>query len=132
MDVPSTLLLNDGTDTEAHPDAVVSIARRFFMSTSPSPINLFDFDAIAQERLPKSQYDKIARGATHKSTEKRIGRAYECSAFRQPMLHDVSALDLSTTVLGTTVTRPVLIAPNGRHKRAHPDWELTPYRAAAA
>ncbi len=119
MDVPSTLLLNDGTDTEAHPDAVVSIARRFFMSTSPSPINLFDFEAIAQERLPKAEYDYIAGGATDEISVERNRRAYECWALRPRVLRDVSALDLSTTVLGTRVSLPVLIAPCGAHKRAH-------------
>jgi 4-hydroxymandelate oxidase len=44
----------------------------------------------------------------------------------------VSSLDLSTTVLGTKVSLPVLIAPCGGHKRAHPDGELATYRAAAA
>src|SRR6185369_13856611 len=43
---------------------------------------------------------------------------------------DVIKLDLSTTVLGTRVNLPVLIAPCGAHKRAHPDGELATYRAA--
>jgi len=41
-------------------------------------------------------------------------------------------LDLSTAVLGTKVKLPVLIAPCGGHKRAHPDGEVATYRAAAA
>jgi isopentenyl diphosphate isomerase/L-lactate dehydrogenase-like FMN-dependent dehydrogenase len=44
----------------------------------------------------------------------------------------VSVLDLSTTVLGTKLKLPVLIAPCGGHKRAHPDGEIATYRAAAA
>jgi isopentenyl diphosphate isomerase/L-lactate dehydrogenase-like FMN-dependent dehydrogenase len=47
-------------------------------------------------------------------------------------LRNVSALDLSTTVLGTKVKLPVLIAPCGGHKKAHPDGEFATYRAAAA
>jgi 4-hydroxymandelate oxidase len=35
-------------------------------------------------------------------------------------------------VLGTKVNLPVLIAPCGGHKRAHPEGELATYRAAAA
>ncbi len=102
------------------------------MSTSPSPINLFDFEAIAQERLPKAEYDYIAGGATDEISVERNRRAYECWALRPRVLRDVSALDLSTTVLGTRVSLPVLIAPCGGHKRAHPDGELATYRAAAA
>src|SRR5439155_22493097 len=132
MDVPSTLPLNDGTDTEAHPDAVVSIARRLFMSTSPSPINLFDFEAIAKERLPKAEYDYIAGGATDEISVDRNRRAYESWAWLPRVLRDVSALDLSTTVLGTRMSLPAVIAPSGGHKPAHPDGELANYRAEAA
>src|SRR5947207_9227201 len=131
MDAPSTLL-NDGSDREAHPDAVVSIARRLFMSTSPSPINLFDFEAIAKERLPKAEYDYIAGGATDEISVERNRRAYASWALRPRVLRDVSSLDLSTTVLGTKVNLPVLIAPCGAHKRAHPEGEVATYRAAAA
>ena len=44
----------------------------------------------------------------------------------------MSTLDLSTTVVGTRVNLPVLIAPCGGHKRAHPEGESATYRAAAA
>jgi isopentenyl diphosphate isomerase/L-lactate dehydrogenase-like FMN-dependent dehydrogenase len=102
------------------------------MSTSSQPINLFDFEAAAKERLPKEEYDYIAGGATDELSVERNRRAYESWAFRPRVLRDVSKLDLSTTVLGTKVNLPVLIAPCGGHKRAHPDGELATYRAAAA
>lgn len=102
------------------------------MSTSSTPINLFDFEAIAKERLPKSEYDYIAGGATDEISVERNRRAYESWAFRPRILRDVSALDLSTTVLRTKVKLPVLIAPCGGHKKAHPDGEFATYRAAAA
>ena len=102
------------------------------MITSPGPVNLFEFEAIAKERLPKSEYDYIAGGATDEISVQRNRRAYESWAFRPRVLRDVSALDLSTTVLGTKVNLPVLLAPAGGHKRAHPEGELASYRAAAA
>lgn len=102
------------------------------MDTNSQPINLFDFEAIAKERLPKEEYDYIAGGATDEISIERNRKAYESWALRPRVLRDVSALDLSTTVLGTQVSLPVLIAPCGGHKRAHPDGELATYRAAAA
>jgi isopentenyl diphosphate isomerase/L-lactate dehydrogenase-like FMN-dependent dehydrogenase len=96
------------------------------------PINLFDFEAVAKERLPKEEYDYIAGGATDEISVDRNRRAYASWAFRPRVLRDVSALDLSTTALGTKVRLPVLIAPCGGHKRAHPDGEAATYRAAAA
>jgi isopentenyl diphosphate isomerase/L-lactate dehydrogenase-like FMN-dependent dehydrogenase len=102
------------------------------MSTDPHLINLFDFEDCAKERLPKEEYDYIAGGATDEISIDRNRRAYASWAFRPRVLRDVSKLDLSTTVLGTKVNLPVLIAPCGGHKRAHPEGELATYRAATA
>lgn len=96
------------------------------MSTDAEPINLFEFEAIAKESLPKEEYDYIAGGATDEISVERNRRAYESWAFRPRVLRDVSALDLSTTVLGTKVSLPVLIAPCGGHKKAHPDGSSRP------
>lgn len=102
------------------------------MNANLQLVNLFDFEAIAKERLPKEEYDYIAGGATDEISVDRNRRAYATWAFRPRVLRDVSQLDLSTTVLGTKVSLPVLIAPCGGHKRAHPEGELATYRAAAA
>ena len=102
------------------------------MTHSPEPINLFEFESAAKELLPKAEYDYIAGGATDEISVRRNRRAYESLALRPRVLRDVSALDLSTTVLGTKVNLPVLIAPCGGHKRAHPEGELATYRAATA
>lgn len=101
------------------------------MATAPL-VNIFDYEAAAKEQLPKEEYDYIAGGATDEISVDRNRRAYASWAFRPRVLRDVSQLDLSTTVLGTRVDFPVLIAPCGGHKRAHPDGELATYRAAAA
>ena len=48
------------------------------------------------------------------------------------MLEDVSERDLSTTVLGTAMPAPVLLAPVGVQSIVHPDGELASARAAAS
>jgi isopentenyl diphosphate isomerase/L-lactate dehydrogenase-like FMN-dependent dehydrogenase len=48
------------------------------------------------------------------------------------VLVDVSAVDTGTTVLGTGVSMPVLVAPVAMQKLAHPDGEAATARAAAA
>ena len=102
------------------------------MTTTLGPINLFEFETLAKERLPKEEYDYIAGGATDEISVDRNRRAYESWALRPRVLRNVSTLDLSTTVVGTKVNLPVLIAPCGGHKRAHPEGESATYRAAAA
>ena len=48
------------------------------------------------------------------------------------MLRDVSERDLSTTVLGTPMPAPLMLAPIGVQKIVHDDGELASARAAAA
>jgi isopentenyl diphosphate isomerase/L-lactate dehydrogenase-like FMN-dependent dehydrogenase len=96
------------------------------------PINIFDFETIAKERLPKEEYDYIAGGATDEISVDRNRRAYASWALRPRVLRNVSALDLSTDVLSRKVSFPVLIAPCGGHKKAHPEGEFATFRAAAA
>jgi len=48
------------------------------------------------------------------------------------MLREATRRDLSTTVLGTAMPAPVLIAPVGVQSILHPDGELATARAAAA
>jgi L-lactate dehydrogenase (cytochrome) len=48
------------------------------------------------------------------------------------MLRDVSQRDLSTTLLGTAMAAPLLLAPIGVQRIVHPDGELATARAAAA
>jgi 4-hydroxymandelate oxidase len=102
------------------------------MTTDATPINLFEFEDVARARLPKAEYDYIAGGATDEISVDRNRRAFASWALRPRVLRDISVLDLSTTVLGTKVKLPVLIAPCGGHKKAHADGEIATYRAAAA
>jgi lactate 2-monooxygenase len=48
------------------------------------------------------------------------------------MLRDVSSRDLSTTILGTAMPAPVLLAPVGVQSIVHPEAEVAVARAAAA
>jgi isopentenyl diphosphate isomerase/L-lactate dehydrogenase-like FMN-dependent dehydrogenase len=51
---------------------------------------------------------------------------------RPRVLVDVSSVTTRTTVLGTEVSMPILVAPTAFHRLAHPDGELATARAAAA
>src|SRR3974377_957015 len=93
---------------------------------SATPINLFEFEALAKQRLAKEEYDYIAGGATDEISVDRNRRAFQSWALRPRVLRDVHSLDLTTTVLGTKVDLPVLIAPCGGHRKAHPDSYIDP------
>ena len=54
------------------------------MSTTLGPINLFEFETLAKERLPKEEYDYIAGGATDEISVDRNRRAYLRSLRKRP------------------------------------------------
>jgi 4-hydroxymandelate oxidase len=58
--------------------------------------------------------------------------AWSSLRFRPRVLRPVDQVDLSTTVLGTTVRTPVLVAPMAQQQAGHPDGEAAMGRAAAA
>ena len=62
------------------------------MTALPQPINLFEFEQFAKERLPKEEYDYIAGGATDEISVDRNHRAFASWALRPRVLRDVSSI----------------------------------------
>ena len=103
---------------------------------SPSPLDacacVTDLEEIARERLPKGVYDYYAGGAEDEQTVAANREAFRHVYLRPRALVGVASVDTSTTVLGTPVSLPVLLAPVAFQRMAHPDGELASARAAAA
>jgi 4-hydroxymandelate oxidase len=96
----------------------------------PAVVNLFELEAEAIARLPAATRDYYLGGACEEITLRENRAAYERIAVHYRVLRDVSERDLSTTVLGTAVKLPILIAPTAFHRLAHPEGELATARAA--
>ena len=93
------------------------------------PINLFDFEAIAEGKMVKAEWDYVAGAATDEITMRRTRSAFDSIALRPRMLTGTSGADLSTTILGQRISAPYMLAPSGGQKRAHPEGELATSRA---
>ena len=94
--------------------------------------DLPDFEERARALLPPhiSAYFAAVAGAGIGLDE---GTAdWSAVRFRPRVLHDVGSLSMSTTVLGTPVRTPVLVAPMAQQVGAHPDGEVAMGRAVAA
>ncbi len=96
------------------------------------PINLHDFETAARSRLTSMALGYYRSGAHDEITLRRNQEAYQQIALRYRVLVDVSARDLSTTVLGQRVRAPMLIAPTAFHCLATADGELATVRAAGS
>jgi 4-hydroxymandelate oxidase len=94
-----------------------------------------DFDALegeAQARMSPGAFAFCAAGADDEITARENVAAWRRLRLRPRVLRDITAIDTSTTVLGTPVATPVMVAPSGRHKIYHPDGERGTARGAAA
>src|SRR4051794_14052613 len=90
-----------------------------------------DFARAARERLSEMAHSYYRSGADDEAALRENRRAFRRHQVWYRVLVDVAQRDLSTTVLGTPVRTPILIAPTAYQKLAHPDGELASARAAA-
>jgi pre-mycofactocin synthase len=85
----------------------------------------------AKRRLPKSVYGALVAGSEKGLTVEDNVAAYGELGFAPHVAGSPASRDLSTTVMGQTISFPVLISPTGV-QAVHPDGEVAVARAAAA
>lgn len=100
--------------------------------TTPEPINVADYEALAAERLEPGPLGYFAGGAGDERTLARNVAAFREWELIPRVLVDVSAVDTSVELLGDRLSMPVLVAPVAFQRLAHPDGEEAMARAAAA
>jgi 4-hydroxymandelate oxidase len=96
------------------------------------PINVSDYERLAEEKLDARAHAYFVGGAGDEVTLRENIAAFERRKLRPRVLVDVRSVSTSTTVLGTQIALPILIAPLALQRLAHPDGELATARAAAA
>jgi len=94
------------------------------------PVNVFDYENLAQVSMERSAWNYYQSGSDDEVTLRANRAAFERILLRPRMLMDVRACDMRTTVLGTPVSMPILIAPTAFHCLAHPEGECATARAA--
>ena len=107
-------------------------ARGLGGETPALPTSVAELEERARELLSAEAFGYVAGGAGAELTMRANLEAFERWRIVPRMLRDVSERDLSTSVLGTALPAPVLLAPIGVQSIVHPDAELAVGRAAAA
>ena len=95
-------------------------------------INVFDYEMLAEERMDPVHWDFYAGGSDDEVTARANQTDFARVRLRPRVLIDVSACDMRTSVLGTPVSMPILIAPTALHCMAHPEGECATARGAGA
>jgi isopentenyl diphosphate isomerase/L-lactate dehydrogenase-like FMN-dependent dehydrogenase len=94
------------------------------------PVNVSEYEALAQACMEPADWDFYAGGSNDEVTLRTTRAAFECIRLRPRVLVDISVCDLHTTVLGTAVSMPILIAPTAFHGLAHAEGECETAKAA--
>jgi 4-hydroxymandelate oxidase len=85
----------------------------------------------ARARLDPVHWDYFAGGAGDERTVRANEVAFGRLRLVPRVLRATGARDLRTTLLGTDLAAPVLVAPTAFHRLAHPDGEIATARGAA-
>jgi len=96
----------------------------------PRVINIEDLRQAAKRRLPKVVFDYIDGGAEAEQTLRANGRAFEEVILRPRCAVATPVCDLRTTVIGTSLSMPLILAPVGSSRLMYPRGEEAAARAA--
>ena len=102
------------------------------MSPEMRPVNIWDYERLAEEQLDAKAHAYYAGGAGDEVTLRDNVAAFERRKLRPRVLVDVGSVSTKTTVHGAEIGLPVLIAPVAMQRMGHPDGEEATARAAAA
>ena len=75
------------------------------------PLNVADYERLAEERVDAGVFGYIAGGAGDEHTLRANVDAFRRVALRPRMLVDVSSCSARATVLGHDLSMPLLVAP---------------------
>jgi L-lactate dehydrogenase (cytochrome) len=98
----------------------------------PRVLNIDDLRRAAKRRLPRVVFDYIDGGAEDEWTLRENSLAFEAVTFRPCCAVATPACDLRTTVLGSSLPMPLILAPVGSCRIMYPRGEEAAARAAGA
>ncbi len=107
-------------------------ARGLGGETPSIPVAIAELERRAAEEMDPNAAAYVFAGAGTEDTMDANRAAFAQHRLVPRMLRDVAERDLSTTVLGTEMPAPLLLAPIGVQKIVHEDGERATARAAGA
>lgn len=93
--------------------------------------DIWDLRAAARKVAPRAVFDYAEGGADEEVSINAIREQYRRVEFHPRVLRDVSTVDPTTEILGTSATLPMVYAPTGYTRMMHHEGEIAVGRAAA-
>ncbi len=104
-------------------------SRRIVLSRA---VNIEDLRGLARKRVPRVVFDFIDGAAEDELTLAANRAAFEAFTFRPRHAIAMPTCDLRTSLLGSDISLPVLLAPVGSARVIHPEGDVGIARAAGA
>jgi lactate 2-monooxygenase len=116
------------------PGTSFSVARQLeiYQRGSAVPVAPEELERRAREALSREAFGYLSGGAGAEDTMRANLDGFRRWRIEPRVLRDLSSRSWHTTLLGTPLPAPVLLAPLGVQGILHPDGELATARAAAA
>jgi isopentenyl diphosphate isomerase/L-lactate dehydrogenase-like FMN-dependent dehydrogenase len=102
------------------------------IKTPKEAINVFDFEPVMRQNVPPAHFGYMASGIDDEVTLRANREGFLKFQLRPRRLVDVSKVDMSTEILGTRVSTPIIVAPVGGQKSFHAEGEIATARGAKA
>ncbi len=94
------------------------------------PLNLFDYEELAREKLHPAVWAFASGGAGDGVTLRNNRAAFERMQLLPRVLRGVDSADTRTTALGVPISSPVMVAPSATHAWYDAEGELATARAS--
>ena len=93
-------------------------------------LDVFDFERLARNRLPTAHWGYLATGVDGDETLHANRAGFANYGVRTRRMVDLSRIDTSVNLFGTSWETPIFLDPVGSQRAFHPDGELASARAA--
>lgn len=115
---------------EAVPPSQASLRATPPITSADQVLDVMEFETLAREALPPAHFGYIATGADDDRTVMRNHDAFSHYEIRARRFVDVSRIDASCRVLGSSWPSPIYLSAVSSQRAFHPDAELGTARAA--
>jgi 4-hydroxymandelate oxidase len=100
------------------------------ISSPDQAFDVMDFEPVARKTLPPAHFGFLATGVDDDATVRANREGFTKLQIRARRLVDVSSIDMSLRLFGTSWDSPIVLSPVGDQKAFHPEGEIAVARAA--
>jgi 4-hydroxymandelate oxidase len=100
------------------------------IASAAEALDVFDFERLARAKLPPAHWGYLKTGVDGDATLHANDAGFANYGLRVRRLVDISRIDTSVTLFGTTWQSPVFLDPVGSQRAFHADGEIASARAA--